>query len=169
MMRAKKSSAAVALTLGLVLLYGATCVRITLNGTQSLPHNAYAMVVWPKIVWRGAYGAFEPPKTYHDTFSGLVFVKKIVGRAGDVVQHRDGKVCIAEDCFAPFMMDGAAFDAPLAEGTIGSSQYAAFAQAPDSLDSRYASVGLFHRNDLKAVGVPLPFPHWKELSVWISD
>ncbi|WP_258028286.1 S26 family signal peptidase [Cereibacter sphaeroides] len=45
------------------------------------------------------------------------------------------------------------FAPALAEGVIPDGHYAAFGSSADSLDSRYATVGLFARETIRAVGV----------------
>jgi hypothetical protein len=44
---------------------------------------------------------------------------------------------------------------------------AAFGTSPDSLDSRYATVGLFSTESIVAIGVGTDLiPNWKELQAW---
>ena len=160
--------AAVTLAVGLALLYGATCLRVAMNGSQSLPHTGYLMAVWPKVPWNGAYAAFEVPRAYRDQFEGLVFIKQIRGLAGDTITYANNAVCVNGACFELAMKNGRPFAPATATGRIGAGQMAAFASAPDSLDSRYATVGLFKREDLIAVGFPIPIPHWKVLKAWLD-
>ncbi|MFC3058408.1 S26 family signal peptidase [Paenirhodobacter populi] len=141
--------------------------RLNINASESLPDHAYLMWAWPKVVWRGAVIAAVPPAAYAQSFEGYYFTKQVVGLPGDRIAHRDGAVCVAGECFSPALRDGRPFAEPLAEGVIPEGMYAAFGSAPNSLDSRYATVGLFSANDIVAVGFGTNLiPHWKEIKAW---
>lgn len=141
--------------------------RLTLNASHSLPEPAYLMWAWPKVIWTGAVISADPPASYAARFDGLLFTKRVVGLPGDRIEHRDGAVCVAGECFPLALKDGAPFAPALAEGVIPDGHYAAFGSSADSLDSRYATVGLFARESIRAVGVGTTLvPHWKELKAW---
>jgi type IV secretory pathway protease TraF len=142
-------------------------LRVNLNGSNSLPENAFVMWTWPQLTWRGAVIAATPPPSYGQTFEGLLITKKIVGLPGDVVTHDGDAVCVAGQCFALFIRDGRPFAPPLAEGEIPEGFYAAFGASDDSLDSRYATIGLFEETRIVAVGIGTNIiPHWKDLKAW---
>ncbi|MDH2328351.1 S26 family signal peptidase [Cereibacter sp. SYSU M97828] len=143
-------------------------VRINLNGSSSLPHNAYVMWGWPKTIWHGAIIAAEPPAVYAERFEGFYFTKQVLGLPGDVITHDDaGNVCVHGTCFEIAQRDGKPFAPALAEGVIPDGMYAAFGTSADSLDSRYANIGLFARDKIAAVGFGTnAIPHWKELKAW---
>lgn len=141
--------------------------RLALNGSTSLPENAFLMWAWPKTIWKGAVIAAYPPEAYSAQFQGLYFTKRVVGMPGDVVRHRDNAVCIEATCFPLHMKDGKPFAPPLPAGVIPPGHYAAFGTTADSLDSRYATVGLFDIKNVIAVGVSTNLlPHWKEIKKW---
>ncbi|TKA98394.1 signal peptidase I [Cereibacter changlensis] len=143
-------------------------VRITLNGSSSLPDHAYVMWGWPKAIWRGAYIAAEPPEVYAERFRGFFFTKEVFGLPGDIISHDGaGAVCVRGSCFPLALKDGKPFAPALAEGVIPEGRYAAFGTSADSLDSRYAHIGLFPIERIAAVGVAANIiPHWKELKAW---
>lgn len=157
------------LVLAGVLFFAVTSTRLVMNGSHSLPHNGYLMFSWPLIIARDSYVAAHVPAAYAEDLEGLVFVKRIVGVPGDILRHENGALCVASECFPVALVNGAPFDALTAEGPIPAGHYAAFADAPDSLDSRYASVGLFAREDIIAAGWPIPIPHWTEVKAWLEN
>lgn len=143
-------------------------VRVNLNGSSSLPFNAFVMWGWPKLVWHGAMIAAYPPPAYSEAFKGFYFTKEVKGLPGDIVRHDDdGRVCINSDCFTLATPNGKQFGSPLPEGPIPNGMVAAFGTSPDSLDSRYAEVGLFSLDRIVAVGVGTDLiPHWKDIKAW---
>lgn len=151
-----------------LLSFFATSTRIVFNGTHSLPHNGYLMFAWPKLVHRGGYIAASAPETYRDQFEDLVFVKRVIGLPGDEIRHDRGGICIEDNCFVPLLVEGTPFAPLTSEGVIPEGQYAAFADAPDSLDSRYDTVGLFTEAQIVAAGWPIPIPHWKDIKSWLD-
>ena len=160
-----------ALLLGLAALgfacavYFHTAFALVLNGTQSLPHSAYVMVQYPKVMRLGRYSLFEPTEIFQREFG---FVKEVIGLPGDVIVHRAGQVCVRTRCLTP--QSGYRSLALLTpEGVIPKGHYFMAGAAPDSLDSRYAALGLVHLDQIKAVGVAIPrFPHWTVLNEWVS-
>lgn len=141
--------------------------RLNINASTSMPDNAYLMWTWPKLVWRGAVIAALPPHAYADRFEGLYFTKRVLGMPGDRISHVDGAVCVNGTCHPPVMRGDAPFAPPLPEGVIPPGMYAAFGISPDSLDSRYATIGLFPRDRIVAVGFGTNLvPNWKDLKAW---
>ena len=142
-------------------------LRLTLNGSSSLPDNAFIMWAWPQWIWRGAVIAAEPPAAYRAQFEGFYFTKRVVGLPGDRVTHEGDSVCVGGSCFELAERNGQPFAEPLEEGVIAAGMYAAFGTSPDSLDSRYGTVGLFRAEQIVAVGLGTNLvPHWKELRKW---
>ena len=110
---------------------------------------------------RGDVVTFSSPK------DGMRLIKRIVGIPGDLIEHRGDQVCIAAECFPLAMKNGQPFAPPLAEGVIPDGFYAAFGTSADSLDSRYATIGLFSEERIHATGFGTNlFPHWTELKQW---
>lgn len=152
-------------TFGLVLaVYFHAAFALVLNGTNSLPHSAYAMVQYPKIIRVGSYSLFEPTEMFRRDFG---FVKEVIGLPGDVVEHRAGLVCVRARCLKPQTAYGA-LEVLTPQGVIPKDHYFMAGQTDDSLDSRYAALGLVHIDQIKAVGIAIPrFPHWTVLKDWI--
>jgi len=142
---------------------------VVLNGSTSLPHAGYFMLRWPLILSRGAYVAFQPPAGLAPHFEGLSFIKRIVGVAGDRVASNGESVCIAGICrtLLPTLSADGVLATP--EGVIPEGFIAVFGDSPDSLDSRYAVVGLVPTADVQAAGIPVPLPHWREVQTWLHD
>jgi len=168
--RTKISLIGTGLLIVMVGFYGLATVRITLNGSSSLPHNGYLMVTWPKVLWHGAYVAIKPPKAFKEIFEGAYFVKEVRGLNGDVIRHGlANEICLQDECYELLENRVALLQNPIAAGEIPQGRFAAFGTAANSLDSRYEVIGLFARKNIVAVGVPLRIPHWKEIEAWIDE
>lgn len=162
------------ITLGLslvvvaVIYYFMAVGAVVVNGTTSLPFNGFVMVRWPLHLWHGGYVTFKAPDAVSAEFRHLSFVKRVVGVAGDPIETRDGRVCVRGDCrtLLPRLRDKG-FEA-LASGIIPEGKIAVFGDADNSLDSRYAVIGLVDTSDVVAVGVPAPLPNWKVLKQWFD-
>lgn len=143
-------------------------VRITLNGTASLPDNAYVMWTWPKRITYGTIISAPTPEVFEEVFGGYYFTKKVVGLPGDEISHsEDGSVCVNNKCFKLVEQDGEPFAPAISEGVIPEGKYAAFGDSEDSLDSRYQIVGLFAKDDIYAVGFGTNIiPHWTDIKAW---
>ena len=149
-----------------MLVYLALFGTVVLNATDSLHANGFFALKYPKPMIRGAVVVVPPPDRFADKFEGLVFAKRLIGRPGDVITRKGSSVCIAGDCFAQGHKNGAPFGTLLAEGAIPKGFIAPMGETANSLDSRYAEVGLFQIKDVIAVGFAIPhFPHWSKLKV----
>lgn len=149
--------------------WGLNAFRLNINASESMPDHAYLMWTWPKLIWRGAVIAADPPAAYADRFEGLYFTKRVEGLPGDRITHDGNAVCVRSSCYPLALRDGVPFDIPLPEGEIPPGSYAAFGSAADSLDSRYATVGLFSRDRIQAVGFGTDLiPEWKDLKAWLD-
>jgi hypothetical protein len=76
--------------------------HLVVNTSDSLPHNAYAMVGGAWLAHRGAYVALVPPAAFQGVFGDgerLVFIKRLDGVAGDALTHRDGALCLPARCY----------------------------------------------------------------------
>lgn len=146
------------------------CFRLGLNGSSSLPENAFLLWTWPKVIRPGVVIAADPPAAVRQRFEGVVFMKRVVGMPGDVITHSaSGAVCVRDECFAPLMEGGRPFAPPLPPGVIPEGAVAAFGESPDSLDSRYALIGLFPVVDVQAVGFGTNLvPHWTVIAKWLE-
>ena len=142
---------------------------VVVNGSTSLPHNGYFMYRTSAFLPRGAYVHFPAPDGVAEAYKDLSFVKRVVGRSGDVIKTIDAQVCINASCrdLLPSMVDQGY--APLSSGPIPDGFVAVFGDADNSLDSRYATLGLVRIADVSAVGFPIKIPHWKDLRTWLDS
>jgi len=148
-----------------LLIYVALFGTVVLNATDSLKAHGFFALKYPKPMVRGAVVLIPPPARFADKFPDLNFAKRLAGLPGDQIRHDGASVCINESCFAQGLKDGKPFGTLLPEGVIPQGAIALMGETPNSLDSRYAEVGLFQIRDVIAVGVPIPqFPHWTELN-----
>lgn len=147
------------------------CFRLGLNGSSSLPENAFLLWTWPKVIRPGVVIAAEPPAAVRERFKGVLFMKRVVGMPGDPITHSaDGAVCVRGECFAPQVVDCRPFAPLLPEGVIPEGAVAAFGESPDSLDSRYALIGLFPIAEVQAVGFGTnAVPHWTVIAEWLEE
>lgn len=151
-----------------LVFYLLSAVTIVINGTTSLPHTAYVMVTWPKIIRPGIYAAFEAPMEIAGAFDNLAFVKRVVGMSGDEVRGGSTRVCVNHVCrdLQPAMIE--AGYGPLPSQAIPPETVVVFGDTTDSLDSRYGAIGTIAESDVLAVGYPIRLPHWKELGSWLG-
>jgi type IV secretory pathway protease TraF len=113
--------------------------------------------------------AFEAPSIVADEFKSLSFVKRVVGTEGDKIAVDGDEVCIEGQCrvlLDTLMVKGFA---PLEVGVVPQGRIAVFGDAPNSLDSRYAAVGLIGQEHIQAVGWPILVPNWKVVRAWLDQ
>lgn len=139
---------------------------VVLNGSDSLPHNGYFMYRTTAFVPRGSYVHFPAPDDVAEQYRSLSFVKRVAGVAGDHVESSETQVCINDACRDLLPMMVTKGYAPLSSGPIPDGFVAVFGDADNSLDSRYATIGLISRDTINAVGFPIAIPHWKDLLAW---
>lgn len=153
-----------------VLGYAALAdLQITLNGSESLPEAAYLQWHWPKHLWRGAIVAFPPPRIFKDRLEGYSIIKRIGGLPGDPIRTYVDFTCVAGTCYPAEQREGRAFAPLIPGGVIPEGMVAVFGEAPNSLDSRYASFGLVPIDKIEAVGIALRgFPRWQEIATWLE-
>lgn len=139
---------------------------VVFNGSSSLPHAGYFMYRTTAILPRGSYVHFPAPDGVAEPYRDLSFVKRVVGVPGDLVQSDEAQVCINGHCRAllPAMITKGY--KPLGAGPIPDGFIAVLGDAENSLDSRYATIGLIARDQINAVGFPIAIPHWKDLLAW---
>lgn len=142
---------------------------VVMNGTTSLPHNGYFMLRIGGVHPKGSYVAFEAPSIVADEFKSLSFVKRVVGTEGDQIAVDGDEVCVDGQC--RLLMDALMVKgfAPLEAGLVPEGRVAVFGDAPNSLDSRYAAVGLIAEENIQAVGLPIPVPNWKVVRTWLDQ
>ena len=148
--------------------YAAANLSLALNGTTSLPHNGYAMLRSPLILKHGAIVAFNTPEVVEEQFPNVSFIKRLVGKPGDEITSSAEEVCVNAECrkLEPLLVEKG-FD-PLPSGVVPEGSYVMFGDSADSLDSRYAIIGLVKREDIIAAGVPISVPRWQEIDAWLD-
>ena len=100
----------------------------------------------------------------------MYFVKEVHGLAGDIIQHSlVDEICLQDECYGLLENRLEILRKPVGAGEIPEGKFAAFGTANNSLDSRYDVIGLFSRENVVAVGVPLRIPHWKEIKAWLEN
>lgn len=155
-----------------LLAFGCSClvvmdqVDIVMNASHSLDEPAYVMLEHPVLLTHGALVSAQMPDILQARFGDFHFVKRIGGLPGDVITlDGDGSPCVNNVCYPPFIKDDAPISAPIAPGLIPEDHYALFGTSHDSLDSRYAVIGLITKDDLVGRGWPMPFmADWREVS-----
>lgn len=147
--------------------YGLAFGRVVLNGSDSLNDNAFIMVTWPKIVVPGAVVAMKMPEVLRaglDLEEGqAVYVKRVLGVAGDVVAQHQSSVCIKDRCLERFEREGRPVLALWSGSVVPEQTVFVAGDSSSSLDSRYALIGPRSMGDIMAVGVPLALPDWRRL------
>ncbi len=141
---------------------------VVLNGTTSLPHNGYLMLRQPLILAHGNYVAFNTPEVVKSQFEGVAFVKRLVGKPGDVVSSTKDEVCVNGECrkLEPDLVKRGL--ASLPSGVVAEGEYVVFGDSADSLDSRYEIIGTVKKTDIQAAGFAIGIPHWKEIKKWMD-
>ena len=149
-----------------VLAFG----RLMVNATDSMNANAFALFTWPRVLSPGLVAAVKMPAVLAEQFPGenLYLAKRIVGVAGDEITHAEGTICVRGECFAPFVKEGEAVAALWTATAVPEGEIAIFGDSAHSLDSRYDIIGGIPVDDVIAVGVPIPFPHWADLQEWLQ-
>lgn len=157
---------AIPLALGVLILaaclYGGTIVY---NSSHSLKGDLFVLFERPRIMARGMIAQAHPPRAYASRFEDVAYLKRIAGLGGDLVSRDGATICIRERCvYAADTASGTPFDALIPGGVIPQGYVALLGDAPDSLDSRYKSVGLWPIADIIATGFTIPgvlLPEWE--------
>lgn len=156
--------------LSVIGIYGLVAGRVVLNGSDSMAANGFYVLVWPRPLIRGAIVVADPPERFARKFEGLLFTKRLVGLPGDAVTHRGSAVCINDACFEQGTKEGQPFGTLAAEGVVPDGHVAIFGETSTSLDSRYAEIGYFPIETIRAVGFAIPgFPAWEALAERIGS
>ncbi|MGQ3044181.1 MAG: signal peptidase I [Brevundimonas aurantiaca] len=117
--------------------------KFGLNVTESLPHWAFVTDRRDREVGRGDLVEFVAPDTPYYP-AGQHFVKRVAGTAGDVIERRGDRVWVAgKDVGRVKPTDS--LGRPAAPGPVGvipAGSLFVVGDNPDSLDSRYALIGL---------------------------
>lgn len=148
----------------LLLTFGCLCIffldrtDIVMNASNSLEEPAYLMLEHPVLLSRGTVISAAMPEVLKAKFGDLHYVKRIGGLPGDeITLDAAGTPCIGDHCYPPFLKDGQPIAPVMTAGVIPDDHYAVFGTSADSLDSRYAVIGLIHRDQLLGRGWAMPF------------
>jgi conjugal transfer pilin signal peptidase TrbI len=117
--------------------------RFGLNVTESLPHWAFITDRGDREVGRGDLVEFVAPETPYYP-AGQHFVKRVAGVAGDVVERWGDRIMVAGRDVGrvkPTDSRGRPVE-PGPTGVIPAGRLFVVGDNPDSLDSRYALIGL---------------------------
>ncbi|MCC5982655.1 MAG: S26 family signal peptidase [Oceanicaulis sp.] len=124
-----------------------------LNLSESLPHWAF-IVDRGAVPGRGELAVFPAPETA--AYDGL-FVKRIVGVAGDLVEVEGQRVSVAGHWRGVALSEsreGRGLE-PIAAGVIPEGYVFAVTDAVDSYDSRYAEIGLIAVETIEGRAIPV--------------
>ncbi len=143
-----------------VLLLWNTFFTIGINVSESLPQKVFLVLKQSKGVERGDYVAFkwQGDRPYP---KGLTFIKIVAGIPGDMVEQSNRE----------FRVNGVAVGRAKEKGSVGAMAGVPLqlgptgpipdgmiyvrGTAPDSLDSRYALLGLVPRHEILGKAIPL--------------
>lgn len=133
------------------------CGSLAANLTTSMPSNVYLVLdPFPKLA--GLAAAFSPPRGFNPE---LAFIKRIAGVPGDVVgvDEATREVSINGEVVAwakPFTSGGDRLDM-IEPGVIPPDHFFMLGDLDPSFDSRFAWVGLIHRDRIYGAGFGVPF------------
>lgn len=159
---------------GLSLIFAGFCTffvmdqaTLVLNASKSLPQNAFLIFDYPSQIRRGSVVAFDMPPVLKDRYEDALFVKVVAGLPGDMIHRNDqGNPCINDACFPVQIVNDKPVADVIPEGRIPPDHYAVFGSAQNSLDSRYAVIGLMPEKMVRGTGFAIPFPHWERVAGW---
>ncbi len=153
------------LAFGCLSIFFLDRVDIVMNASTSLEDPAYLMLEHPVALTKGAVIAAEMPEPLKAKFDGFQYVKVIRGLPGDeITLDGAGNPCInAFECFPLSRENGEPISPAIKPGVIPANHFAVFGTSDDSLDSRYAAIGLVHKDELIGRGIALPWvPDWRK-------
>ncbi len=130
--------------------------QFALNETESLPNWAFIIDKTMKTPSRDQYFEFvAPPNPYYP--AGFRFTKQVVGVPGDVVTVQGREFFVnSRSVGVAKPSDKAGHPAPMsAPGTIPPGHYFMVTPSKDSLDSRYALIGLIDASRLVGRAYPV--------------
>lgn len=130
--------------------------KFGINQTDSLPNWAFVTDLKDQAPDRGEYVAFLPPPNRFYP-ADMAFVKIVAGVPGDVVERRGRSFYVAGRFVGDaktHSQDGEPM-APNSTGVIPKGRYFLVTPSKDSLDSRYAVIGLIDRSRIYGVSRPV--------------
>jgi len=142
------------IALSVVLTYGLAQHWLYVNWTSSLPYR----LVWIEYGAQPGLGdlmvyRFEGRPFHNEDLSGIRFLKRVAGVAGDRITLSDREVAVSGRLIGQakqFTRTGESLDL-IAAGTIPSGAYFAQSDSVDSFDSRYAQSGLVRTDQVIGV------------------
>ena len=155
----KVGAAAIVLVAALTLKTGQevlTRYRVGFNETDSLGNWGYIVDTQKRQPARGNLVAFVvPDNEYYPT--GSSFVKRVAGVPGDVIERRDGQVFVAGSPVGLLKTHDRS-GRPVEPGPVGiipTGKIYVAGDHKDSLDSRYAVIGLVDSRRIIGIGEPI--------------
>lgn len=129
---------------------------IGINATESLPDHVYLVVKQQKHIQPGDYVAFRwnGGGPYP---AGLTFIKLVKGVSGDLIEERN-RTFFVNGSYVGVAKEKSRTGEPLQIGTTGvipPNHFYAYAPHKDSLDSRYAMMGLVSFERIQGRAIPL--------------
>lgn len=153
------------LTFGCLCIFCLDRVDIVMNASDSLEDPAFLMLEHPILLHKGAVVSARMPEPLRANFAEYHFVKMIGGMPGDTITYDpEGNPCVDDyACFPLYQQNGTPILPAIAAGVIPDDHYALFGTADKSLDSRYATIGLIHKDQLLGRGIAVPWaPDWRQ-------
>ena len=135
------------------------------NASQSLPQTTFVLLKFPKLIGQGSYVAFTPPEQFD---RGFYFVKQVIGVSGDAVVRKGDEICINGRCFLP-TNEAPVFSKLTEMQIIPDDYYYVAGQTANSLDSRYAAIGLIPKSAIMASGFATNWlPKKERMLAWFT-
>ena len=156
--RARKAIGLGTICFGIGCIFVLDQFDIVMNASRSMEEPAFIMFEHPVLLTRGAVVSARMPPVLQSRFGDYRFVKRIGGIPGDqITVSDDGAPCINDICYPTWSQNGVPVGSALAPGIIPEDHYALFGTSEDSLDSRYAVIGLIPADDILGRGWVMPF------------
>lgn len=129
---------------------------VGINATESLPDHVFLILKQDRNIKKGDYVAFKwnGGGPYP---AGLTFVKLVKGVEGDIVEENQRNFYVSGS-YAGLAKERSLKGVPLDKGITGvipSNHFYAYAPNKDSLDSRYALMGLVSYERIVGRAIPL--------------
>ena len=141
--------------IGFVIVFN-TFFTVGINATESLPDHVYLVVKNQKNIQRGDYVAFRwnGGGPYP---AGLTFIKLVKGVGGDHIEAKN-RTFFVNGSYVGVAKEKSRTGEPLQVGSTGvipANYFYAYAPHKDSLDSRYAMMGLVSYDRIQGRAIPL--------------
>ena len=140
------------LVLGIAVVWFGSNFKLAVNVTDSLPGKVYLIAkgVLPQARNEPVAFVWHDPKRQTQYPDGVTFLKLVGGMPGDEITHDGRLISVNEWTLTPkeFAKTGVKLDPNPASGPIPPQSYFVVGMHKDSLDSRYAMVGLVYQKQV---------------------